>query len=82
MMLSESWMGSRLVSIYILLLILTRCLLQRDLETSLYATMGNDQPGEHEEQRTIEFVHHHAIMCLDIKVRLIIRLFERALIIS
>jgi len=41
---------------------------KRDLETSLYAIVGNDQPGEHEEERTIEFVHHHAIMCIDVKL--------------
>ncbi|QRV93606.1 hypothetical protein RhiJN_21624 [Ceratobasidium sp. AG-Ba] len=41
---------------------------KRDIETGLYAILGTSQLGEHEEQRTIEFVHHHAVMCIDVRL--------------
>ncbi|KAG8787467.1 hypothetical protein FRC12_015538 [Ceratobasidium sp. 428] len=41
---------------------------KRDIETGLYAILGTSQLGEHEEQRSIEFVHHHALMCVDVKL--------------
>ncbi|KAG8688623.1 hypothetical protein FRC08_011343 [Ceratobasidium sp. 394] len=41
---------------------------KRDIETGLYAILGTSQLGEHEEQRSIEFVHHHALMCVDVRL--------------
>ncbi|KAG9091695.1 hypothetical protein FRC07_011801 [Ceratobasidium sp. 392] len=41
---------------------------KRDIETGLYAILGTSQLGEHEEQRSIEFVHHYALMCVDVRL--------------
>ncbi|KAG8741688.1 hypothetical protein FRC10_002561 [Ceratobasidium sp. 414] len=40
---------------------------KREIETGLYAILGTNQLGEHEEQRSVEFVHHHALMCVDVR---------------